>query len=343
MNRSEKTALIVLLALLLGSAILELSCKKKVAVAELPEEIRAVVELTHHPLRKSSLVVGFNYELLHRYAQSNSQQLDLLLCPREMSYIDSLRSGAIDILVLPYSDSLVIDDALVSTPIDSSSVWLTSSDNSHIMSDVNSWIDSLQCSSDFQPLRDCYMRRFEIFRSRPRQQLSPFDAIIKVNSDSIGMDWRMLAAVIYKESRFHIETRSTRGAYGLMQMMPSTAAHYGVGETIDPEAHIRAGSRYLSELEKLYTRIGANEQERIKFALAAYNAGIGRIEDMLRLAEAKEINIAYWDSVKTVIPLMSEELLDTNLVRFGPFKGVETLAYVDDVLSIYEQMKRVCQ
>lgn len=307
------------------------------------KHIKAVIEMHEHPDCKSSLVVGYHYDLLHKYASDLTHSIDVSVCPKGLSYLDSLKAGVIDLLAVPYSDSLSIDSVLFCTPIDSGSVWLLNYSDQRTQRRLNSWIAEQQSSEDFSSRRDLFMRRFDIHRSRPRARLSPYDDIIRSCADSLGVDWHMIASVIYKESRFHIEARSSRGARGLMQMMPQTAALYGVADYLDPGVNIGAGSSHLYDLSRRYKRIAANSDECFKYTLAAYNAGIGRLEDILGLAEANGLNAAYWDSVVVVIPQMSAELLDTSIVKCGPFKGTETLAYVDEVLSIYEDMKRVCQ
>ena len=183
-----------------------------------------------------------------------------------------------------------------------------------------------------------------MYRSRRRSTISPYDSLIRHHADSLGWDWRMLAAVIYQESRFHIEATSRRGARGLMQMMPSTARHYGLLDPLDPAENIAAGARLLGSLMRRYRKVGENPEEIFKYALAAYNAGVGRIDDVLALARHRGVETGRWENVLEVIPEMNDpEALDsTGIVKLGVFKGKETIAYVDEVISVYEQFLRIC-
>lgn len=340
MSKHERIALIIS-AILIVAAFAASHFRAATEEQKLKPHLSCVIELGEHPERRRNLIIGYNYALLREYSQSNSQSIDISLSNSD-STLDSLKRGYIDILVVPSQSKITHDSLLVSHPIDSSCVWLMPRSARLQMHKLNSWISQLHHSADFAARREPYMRRFSHQSKRRRTYLSPYDSLIRIQADSLGWDWRMLAAVIYNESHFHIEARSRRGALGLMQMMPSTAEHYGVGDPLDPESNIRGGSQLLRDLSRRYASLAADRNERFKYTLAAYNAGVGRIDDILRLASARGKDISYWDSAKVVIPEMSAEQLDTSLVRCGPFKGVETLAYVEEVLGIYSDFQRIC-
>ena len=171
--------------------------------------------------------------------------------------------------------------------------------------------------------------------------ISPYDSLIKVYSDSAGLDWRLVSAVIYHESGFDNEVRSRRGAAGLMQMMPSTAAWLGADDITDPIEGVRVGVLYLKQLHWAYRGHTSDPEERMKFTLAAYNAGQGRIRDCINYAKLRGVDSSSWDNIVALIPEMNDDaILEVDTVKFGKFKGVETIAYVDNVMSKYEQYKR---
>ena len=97
-----------------------------------------------------------------------------------------------------------------------------------------------------------------------------YDAIIEQHSARQGVRPDLVRAVIQAESAFNPNARSVKGAMGLMQLMPATAAAYGVTDAYDPHENVRAGVAYLRSLLRLY-----NEEEEL--ALAAYNAGPGAV------------------------------------------------------------------
>ncbi|MCR5519175.1 MAG: transglycosylase SLT domain-containing protein [Bacteroidales bacterium] len=171
--------------------------------------------------------------------------------------------------------------------------------------------------------------------------ISPYDSLIKHYSDSAGLDWRLVSAVIYHESKFDNDVRSHRGAAGLMQMMPATAEWLGADDVTDPIEGVRVGTLYLKRLHNAYRNHTDDPEERLKFALAAYNAGVGRIQDCIHYARLRGVDSSYWDNIVAIIPEMSNDsILEIDTIKFGKFKGVETIAYVDNVLEKYEQYKR---
>ena len=148
--------------------------------------------------------------------------------------------------------------------------------------------------------------------------ISRYDTLIRQAADNIGWDWRLLAAVIYHESRFHNEAQSSKGARGLMQIR---SARYTPEELADPSRNLAVGTRYLKKLEARYADTGP--VEAIKFALASYNLGDGRVASLVEQADTQGLNAARWDSVATLLP-----------------KGHHTVSYVNNVLSTYSRYAR---
>ena len=93
--------------------------------------------------------------------------------------------------------------------------------------------------------------------------------ILKVGK-KYGLDPALLHAVILAESRYNADAISRRGAIGLMQLMPDTAARYKVADAFDANQNIRGGAQYLSYLLKLF-------DGDLELAIAAYNAGEGAV------------------------------------------------------------------
>jgi hypothetical protein len=102
--------------------------------------------------------------------------------------------------------------------------------------------------------------------SRQRDRRSKYDKIIERHSDHYGVDPVLVRAVIQTESDFNPRCVSSKGARGLMQLMPETAKRYGVQRIFDPDENIRGGIQYLADLLEMFPR----DLPRV---LAAYNAG----------------------------------------------------------------------
>lgn len=176
----------------------------------------------------------------------------------------------------------------------------------------------------------------------PGGRISPYDHLFQKYSPEIGWDWKLLAALCYCESKFNPNVRSHMGAMGLMQLVPKSAAKFGLssGNYYDPEANIRAGVQLIKHLNMVYSNVPAQE-ERIKFILASYNAGAAHIKDAQKLAAKYGANPGVWDgNVELYMRKLSEpKYYNDPVCRYGYFKGGRVCGYVDRVLERYEVYK----
>ena len=212
---------------------------------------------------------------------------------------------------------------------------------------MNSWISHISTSSDFSKMKSKYRGTFNPHKRAEKgvvtSVISPYDNLIRKHAKALGWDWRMLAAVIYQESKFSINSTSHRGAKGLMQIMPQTGRYYGVEDLLNPDSNIEAGVKHLKRLQNLLKDSGMDKMEMIKFTLAAYNAGEGRISDCRNFASEKGYDRNSWEETQKIIPLMREDsILDEPSVKLGKFQGYETIAYVDNILKLYDSICAIC-
>ncbi|MGB7496293.1 MAG: lytic transglycosylase domain-containing protein [Candidatus Acidiferrum sp.] len=112
----------------------------------------------------------------------------------------------------------------------------------------------------------------EIFEPNvePLTEKTPFEKLIRAAAERYGMDADLIHCVVAVESNFNPKAVSPKKASGLMQLLPQTAALYGVKNIFDPEENINAGTRYLKDLMAKY--------HDLTLALAAYNAGPVRVD-----------------------------------------------------------------
>jgi len=176
------------------------------------------------------------------------------------------------------------------------------------------------------------------------ETLTPFDGIVRQYADTLGWDWRLLCAIIYQESHFNPMAESHRGAKGLMQIMPGAAGDFGAGDLFDPEENVKTGTSILKRLYPRYRRVAKDHTERIWYTLAAYNAGLGRMSDIIGYAATKGIDVGTWEDLAGVIPEMRDSVLmsTADTVKLGLFNGTETLNYVSRIASLYEAFKEIC-
>jgi hypothetical protein len=105
----------------------------------------------------------------------------------------------------------------------------------------------------------------------PLSDKTPFQKVIRAAAERYSMDADLIHCVIAVESNFDPKATSPKNARGLMQLLPQTAAHFGVKDVFDPEENVNAGTRYLHELLAKY-------HNNLTLALAAYNAGPERVD-----------------------------------------------------------------
>ena len=212
---------------------------------------------------------------------------------------------------------------------------------------LNSWLSSFSKTSTFAFIKHKYLnmhafsaRSKDEFSSIGGGKLSKYDDLIKEVSEELNWDWRLIAALIYQESKFEPTAESWAGAYGLMQFMPEVGPSYGVFPDSPPKVQIRGGVRKLSHNVLDWGSIPDSIQ-RLKFAIASYNAGRGHILDAQRLAVKNGLDPLVWDdNVEIyVLKLGKPEFYHDEVVRHGYLRGTETYNYVRGIFIRYNEYK----
>jgi membrane-bound lytic murein transglycosylase F len=210
---------------------------------------------------------------------------------------------------------------------------------------LDNWIENFKQSDRYDQIVQEYYSddAQELFNEREYNsfiggRLSEYDEVIKDVSRTFEFDWRLVTSIILKESKFDSDVTSHKGASGLMQLMPRTAKLFNVFDTSIPRENIRGGVAYLSWLDELFMPIIPKADERIKFVLAAYNAGIGHVMDARRLAMKYNYDPSVWEgSVEDFLLKKSDpEFYNDPVVEHGYCRGSESLSFVNKVLDRYE-------
>ena len=143
------------------------------------------------------------------------------------------------------------------------------------------------------------------FRSHIETRLPHLRPSFEAAGRETGLNWRMLAALGYQESRWRPAAVSPRGAQGVMMLMPLTATKMGVKNVFSPDENIMAGSRYLLYMkERIPKRI--RDPDRTLLAMAAYNIGIGHLEDARIITQMRKKNPDRWADVRANLPRLSD-------------------------------------
>ena len=226
--------------------------------------------------------------------------------------------------------------------------WGIRKNSPQLLGAINSWLTKIKKEPTFMVIYNRYFKspRTSLLRiqsdysSIGGNKISPYDELIKKNSEKLGWDWRLLAAVIYQESKFRKDDESWAGARGLMQLMPETAKQFGATNPDDPRQSIRAGVNYLKYLDNYWSKTVKNQDERLKFVLASYNAGLSHVVDARELTGKYQKNPTEWTDVEYYLLQKSDpKFYRDPVVMAGYCKCEEPVNYVKNVLERYEEYK----
>lgn len=255
-----------------------------------------------------------------------------------------------------YYDSINVNLTMGATQMSS---WAVSLDNKWLADSIDSWSNSINARTYSKAVLEKYVKKSRIdendlsnelpqigSRSTRRytsngsshipQSPSSFDELFRRYGGGIGWDWHLLSAIARVESNYNPNARSWAGAMGLMQVMPSTARGYGVNpeQLYTPEVNVRTAARFLHDVNsKLQGQI-TNRDERLKFVIAAYNAGLGHVLDAMALAQkhGKDPHVWYGNVEEAILWKSNPQYYNDPVCRYGYCRGRETVNYVRKVL-----------
>ncbi len=271
--------------------------------------------------------MGLQYRLAEAFAQSIGVVLQMEISPDTTSLLQKLKQGEIDFIALEMP------------------TWQTREDEPMLRGAITEWwkpdrVKQIESTANNTTVT---VRR----RMRPVMQdashgiISAFDDLFRRYSSTAGWDWRLLAAMSYQESGFDPQAVSSMGAMGLMQLMPSTADAMGVprDKRFDPEQNISASTRYIRKVSQSFSDI-KDAEERIKFTLAAYNGGVGHVQDAQTLTRKAGRDHQVWQEVAPFILHLSEPRYyrDPDVLN-GYMRGSETEAYVRLIMNRWNQYR----
>lgn len=220
--------------------------------------------------------------------------------------------------------------------------WAVSGRVPQLAADLDRFIDRVKRDGTLARLLERYIPELQQFQrldasglqERARTALPQYRQLFREAQEKTGIDWRLLAALAYQESKWDPSATSETGVRGFMQITEDTARQLGVTNLLDPGQNVLAGARYLGTLkDKLPARI--QEPDRTWLALAAYNIGLGHLEDARVLAQRQGFDPDHWSSVKKVLPLLALPE-HYEKAKLGYARGGMPVAFVDRVRGYYD-------
>ena len=222
--------------------------------------------------------------------------------------------------------------------------WAVRPNAEELLATLNEWINSMKKQTDYYVIYNKYFKNRRDFSRRVRSEfysinnnrISQYDPLIKEYAIEIGWDWRLLASLIYQESKFKPNAQSWAQASGLMQIMPATAEELGITDRTDPEQSLRGGTQYLDQLSENFQDIPDSVQQ-LKFTMASFNAGLGHVFDARRLAEKRGLDPNVWDGnvADMMLDLSYPKYYNDPVVYYGYVRGIEPYTYVNQIFERY--------
>ena len=311
---------------------------------------------------------GYQYDLFKAYADHLGVELQVVRSERPSEYDAMLADGRADI-VTALSDHAAEIASASAVPIYHTSYVLLAGKRKadeirkkkrfelipciregkvsiSLRSDFEAWLSHFRNSGEYAMLNYLYFEKGIVRQMLGRGLsaargggISVYDELFKEVCEREGYDWRLMSAIAYSESRFNPMLVSSKGACGLMQVMPRVARQLGFkGSVMDPASNILLAAKVLGKIEKsLDFGPSASEMDRLRIVLACYNGGIGHVIDARNLARKYGGDPDSWTDVSHYLTLKSDPAYaEDEIVRHGRFVGRQTLAFVDGVIDRYK-------
>ncbi|MFT5221656.1 MAG: membrane-bound lytic murein transglycosylase F [Planctomycetota bacterium] len=176
----------------------------------------------------------------------------------------------------------------------------------------------------------------QTFTQRIKSHLPRYQAMFEREATAFELDWRLLASIGYQESLWIEGARSPTGVRGLMMLTLSTAKQVKVKNRLDPAESIRGGAKYFaSVLKRLPKQI--EQPDRTWMALAAYNVGLGHVEDARVITQMRGGDPNRWIDVKQSLPLLARKQWYKS-TKYGYARGWEPVKYVANIHQYYDYL-----
>lgn len=225
--------------------------------------------------------------------------------------------------------------------------WILPKDAQKLAIDMYTWLNDYSQKGKMAELKDRYYGYIlffdyyntKMFYKRIKSKLPKYQRLFEEAAKKYGIPWTLLAAVSYQESHWNAKAKSFTGVRGLMMLTRKTARMLGVKNRLNPKQSIDGGTRHLREMIKVIPQ-SVEGENRLKFALAAYNIGYGHIKDARKLAKGLGLNENVWSDLKIVLPLLSHKKYYRDL-KYGYARGEEPVKYVDAIYNYKDILEKI--
>lgn len=220
--------------------------------------------------------------------------------------------------------------------------------NPALLAALNAFVEKHYKELTYNVIRKNYFENMravtsgQVVEARVADQISPYDALLRRRSEEYGLDWRLMAAQAYQESRFDPQAKSWSGARGLFQVMTPTGLELGFTNLEDPEEGVHAGVKYMAKLIDQFEST-LKFKQRVRFALASYNVGKGHVDDARRLAAEMGLDRDKWFGNVEKAMLRLQDPKVARKTKYGYCRGEEPVKYVSEIQTRYENYMKLVE
>ena len=217
--------------------------------------------------------------------------------------------------------------------------WVLTPNSKDLEVDMYAWLNGFNQSGKMAALKDHYYSYIlffdyydtKMFYKRIKSRLYKYKKYFLQAAKKYDVPWELIAAQSYQESHWNPRAKSYTGVRGLMMLTKSTAKMLGVKNRISPKQSVMGGTKHLKQMLR-YVPKEVEGEDRVKFALAAYNIGMGHLRDARRLAKKFGLNENIWSDLKITLPLLSQKRYYRTL-KYGYARGSEPVRYVEAIFD----------
>ena len=225
--------------------------------------------------------------------------------------------------------------------------WVMREDSKTFKNDMHRWLNRYIQTGEMAKLKDKYYGHINIFNyyntvvfhKRIKSRLPKYKKHFQDAAKKYDISWVYLAAQSYQESHWNPRAKSPTGVRGMMMLTLPTAKSMGVKSRIDAKQSIYGGAKYIAKMIKRVPEGVKGSDERMKFALAAYNVGMGHVQDAQVLAKRQYKDPNSWLDVRSVLPLLTQKKYYKTL-KYGYARGKEPVRYVDGISEYAQILKQ---
>ncbi|QSZ42647.1 membrane-bound lytic murein transglycosylase MltF [Sulfurimonas aquatica] len=225
--------------------------------------------------------------------------------------------------------------------------WILPDDSQKLEADMYAWLNDFNQKGKMRELEDNYYSYImffdyystKMFYKRIKTRLPKYKKYFQEAGTKFSIPWTLIASISYQESHWNAKAKSFTGVRGLMMLTKSTAKMLGVKNRLDPKQSIIGGTRHIKQMLKFVPKKVEGEN-RLKFALAAYNIGLGHVRDAQKLATKMGLNKNVWSDLKKVLPLLSQKKYYKNL-KYGYARGAEPVKYVEAIYNYRDILEKL--